>query len=422
MYVRLTLYKPGKEGVQVLIKYVVRKLYGNKISLLLLVAQLALSLLMLQSAMQLNTGYSQDASLLESLYADYSFSYLRDVSDQDYLMNVIAVEEDVTQRQLELYEWAKGSKDFTLLSTQLYDLIVNANFRGMGDYLSRDIGNDMVSIKAFRADEDFFRRFPVRIADGRAFQAEDYIRTDELPVIMGYNYANIYSLGDIIEVPSNAFQPFKQLKVIGFLPPQSYVACPFIPEKALVGDSYVLYPFLKPDQASSFGEYDMLLFQSVVIPINEAQARASLAQKSRELGLYSLELGQSVKPFQIQRDAARTNKSIVFLVAVTVIVFTGFTTVSMLAYRFRLRKADFGRLLQIGASNLYISGIFMLEIFAIIVLSAITAWAVSSWQNTDIMPLLAAYVVFLPLPIWGVVMFALRSEKLLGYGVKEIDA
>lgn len=130
MYVRLTLYKPGKEGVQVLIKYVVRKLYGNKISLLLLVAQLALSLLMLQSAMQLNTGYSQDASLLESLYADYSFSYLRDVSDQDYLMNVIAVEEDVTQRQLELYEWAKGSKDFTLLSTQLYDLIVNANFRG----------------------------------------------------------------------------------------------------------------------------------------------------------------------------------------------------------------------------------------------------------------------------------------------------
>lgn len=405
-----------------MIKYVVRKLYRNKISLLLVVAQLALSLLMLQSAMQLNQGYSQDLSLLESLYGDFSFCYLRDVSDQDYLMNVIAHEKDVTQRQAELYNWTKNNEDFKLFSTQLYDLTVHRSFKGRGDYLSHEISHDTVSIKAFRADEDFFSRFPLRLASGRAFVSEDYIAKDTLPVIMGHSYSDIYALGDIIEIPSNDFQKFKRLEIIGFLSPQSYVACPFIPEKAIVGDNYVIYPFLKPDKTSSFSEYDMLLFQSIVIPYNETQARAALAQKGRELGIYSLELGRSVNPFNIQRDAARTNGAIVFLVAVTVLVFTAFTSVSMFAYRFRLRKADYARLLRMGASKLYISAVFMLEILAIIVLSAIVAAAVSWWQDTDIKQLLAVYVLIFPLVIWGVVMYALRSEELLSYGVKETDA
>lgn len=405
-----------------MIKYVVRKLYGNRISLLLLVAQLSLSLLMLHAATQLNFGYSQDANLLESLYADVSFCYLRDISDQDYLMNVTATEKDVTKRQSELYEWMKSNQDFKLLSSQLYDLIVYKNYKGSGDYLSRIVDGDMVSIKAFRADEDFFNRFPIRIADGRRFSADDFVRTDSLPVIMGHNYREIYSLGDIIDLPTNAFQTSKHMKVVGFLSPQSYVACPFIPEKAIVGDSYVIYPFLKPNHTSSFAEFDMLLFQSVVIPVNEDQARSSLALKSRELGLYSLELGQSVKPFQIQRDAAITNQSIVFLATIIVIVFTGFTMASMLTYRFRLRKPDYGRLMQMGASKAYISGVFMLEVFAIIVLSALTAWIISVWQNSDIKFILGMYVLFFPLPIWGMVLYALRSEELLIHGVKEIDA
>ena len=405
-----------------MIKYVVRKLYGNKISLLLLVAQLAFSLLMVHSSMQLNTGYSKDSSLLESLYADFSFCYLRDVSDQDYLMNVIAEEQDVTQRQAQLYEWAKNNEDFTIFSVQMYDLVVYRDFSGAGDYLSQPINSEMTSVKAFRADEDFFNRFPVRIAEGRGFAAADYIKKDALPVIMGHNYRTIYSLGELIEVPSVGFQPFKHLEVIGFLSPQAYIACPFIPEKAFVGDSYILYPFLKPDQTSSFGEYDMLIFQSVVIPVNEDQAKAALAQKGHELGLYSLELGQSVKPFQIQRDAARTNKAIVFLAAVTVIVFTGFTTVSILAYRFRLRKADYGRLLRMGAGRLYVSSVFMLEVLTVIFLSAIVAWIVSLWQNTDIRPLLSVYVLTSPLPIWGIVIHALNNVKLLNYGEKEMDA
>ena len=405
-----------------MIRYVVRKLYGNRISLLLLVAQLSLSLLMLNAATQLNLGYSQDANLLESLYTDVSFCYLRDISDQDYLMNVTAAEKDVTKRQLELYEWMKSNQDFQLLSAQLFDLIVYKNYKGSGDYLSHAVDDDTVSIKAFRADEDFFNRFPIRIADGRGFSADDFVRTDSLPVIMGHNYRELYSLGDIIDLPTNAFQTSMHMKVVGFLSPQSYVACPFIPEKAILGDSYVIYPFLKPDHASSFAEFDMLLFQSVIIPVNEDRARSSLALKSRELGLYSLELGQSVKPFQIQRDAAITNQSIVFLSTVIVIVFTSFTMASMLTYRFRLRKLDYGRLMQMGASRAYISGVFMLEVFAIIVLSALTAWIISAWQNSDIRFLLGMYVLFFPLPIWGMVMYALRSEELLMLGVKEMDA
>lgn len=241
-------------------KYLFRKLKLSGWVSAIIVVQLALSLVLLSQSLLVNQSYTMSTAQMEEIYGNSNLCRMLDRSDEATLLQHTASEADVTERQRELYEWLLDNALFTFMSYQEYSIRFYDRLPDGDDFLASYDGLDGVWMNAFRASEAFLERYPVDVADGRGFAHEDYIKSETLPVILGSHYRELYSVGDTIEVPSDSLQPAHSLTVIGIAKANSYLACPNRPEGAILLDDYILYPYLLPDETTSFAEYDMMFF------------------------------------------------------------------------------------------------------------------------------------------------------------------
>lgn len=82
-------------------------------------------------------------------------------------------------------------------------------------------GDTYVMLRNLRVSERFVDNFKLRIIKGRNFQEDDFKLGEVIPVILGYNFINKFSLGQEIDC-TPSWDNIKKLKVIGFLDKDSY--------------------------------------------------------------------------------------------------------------------------------------------------------------------------------------------------------
>ena len=333
-----------------MLMYFIRKLKHNKLIALIMTAQFALALILLNKSLSVNAGYTVSTAQIAGIYGDTSICRMQDKSDEAALIGSTADESDVTQRQAELYQWLKSSPDFSFLSYQEYEIEFYARLPGSDDFIS-SYDSDSVWMKGFRADEDFLKQYPIEVAQGRNFECSDFVNQDTLPVILGSNYRNFYSVGDIIDVPSDSLQKASSLQVIGIAQANTYIACPSRPEGALLLDDYILYPYLQPNESTDFAEYDMLIFQSIIIPVDYEKAADTIAAEARQLGLYEIALSTPTQKSQSYANMVSSNSGFVWITTIAVVGFALITIVSALMYRFSRHKREFSEFMLCGATR-----------------------------------------------------------------------
>ena len=101
------------------------------------------------------------------------------------------------------------------------------------------------NVKAFWLGNNVFDFFDLQLSEGNTFQEEDFILNPEEPisVVLGANYADEYSVGDIIDIRFIFAE--SEAKVIGFLKEGSNV---YFKDTFLNLDNYVIMPmFLNDD-------------------------------------------------------------------------------------------------------------------------------------------------------------------------------
>lgn len=88
-----------------------------------------------------------------------------------------------------------------------------------------DDNGEYAALKAVYADKLFFSDSHVVLAEGTAFNEQDYIFSDgftSVPVILGANYAQYYQIGDVIPNANFWDETNITLLVVGFLAEDSY--------------------------------------------------------------------------------------------------------------------------------------------------------------------------------------------------------
>lgn len=77
-------------------------------------------------------------------------------------------------------------------------------------------GENITAAEAIQISENFFSLFPLKITEGRCFEASDfdYRNTESIPVILGKAYQDTFQLGDVFE--GYYICERRSFKVIGF--------------------------------------------------------------------------------------------------------------------------------------------------------------------------------------------------------------
>lgn len=392
-------------------KYFIRKLFSSKIVSLIMLVQFALALILLNHSMSVNANYTVSVAQVANIYGDTSIWRLRDKTDETTLMNDTAAQSDVRERQAELYQWLKSSDDFSFLSFQEYSIRFSERLPGGDAFISSYLAG-ILSMKAFRADEDFLARYPVSVAEGRTFAHEDFVEQDTLPVILGSHYGRYYAVGDSIDVPSTPFQRASKLTVVGIAQPNTYVACPTRPEGAILLDAYILYPYLLPNENTTFGEFDMLIFQSIVIPADFDAASSSIAEKARQLGLYEIELTSPTRKSESYASRVSSNSGFVWVTTAAVVGFALITIVSALMYRFSLHRKDFAEFMLCGATRGMLAFEFTMEAAVVLLIGNAAAFVVCHRAGTLHRDLMMAYNAGILLAVYALTWLALRKNDI----------
>lgn len=75
-----------------------------------------------------------------------------------------------------------------------------------------------VTVSAFQLDQNAVDHFDVKVQDGRLFKPQEYILSsfsDEIPLLMGYNYIGRYDLNEVLKISFSSF--VFNARVVGFL-------------------------------------------------------------------------------------------------------------------------------------------------------------------------------------------------------------
>ncbi len=122
-------FAAGIGEVKRMLMYFIRKLKHNKLISLIMIAQFALALILLNKSLSVNAGYTVSTAQIAGIYGDASICRMQDKSDEAALIGSTADESDVTQRQAALYQWLKSSPDFSFLSYQKKRMPFRPSFR-----------------------------------------------------------------------------------------------------------------------------------------------------------------------------------------------------------------------------------------------------------------------------------------------------
>jgi len=117
-----------------------------------------------------------------------------------------------------------------------------------------------VPVECYKVDVGFLKNNNIIMAKGRLFDESDYewTQSEPLPVVLGYNFADYYDIGDIITTydcmkyggTEDYDGTYAPLKVVGILEKDTVVYTPFVgsAETILANiDSYVIVPEIIPD-------------------------------------------------------------------------------------------------------------------------------------------------------------------------------
>lgn len=247
-------------------------------------------------------------------------------------------------------------------------------------------GDEDIFVKAIRVNKNFISNFGLNMLEGRDFKDTEYYYTKSnvLPIIVGYNYKNIYDVGDTIYYFDNGIKC--EAIVVGILDKQQS-----IPQKfdtfnaeyvAKVSDNYyslddnIIIPINDVYKLRNSEYYNLMLGNFIFIDnrksnlekkeiISNIQEKVEKATNTKfNLKFYDNEITAEVNKYIEVRDNYKKTFIISF-------VFVTITMIVSIINMINSRKMEFGVYLFSGSKVRDIIGILYTEMLLLVMISTI---------------------------------------------------
>lgn len=341
-----------------------KKLFVNFIIMI----QVMASCFLFYSALDANNKISQEADRILNVFNGKKAWYMKVSSEFNY--NSKPGKDKFTNNEvLKAYNAIK-SGDFTHFYID-DDFFIVKDFPGINDFIANpvtaELGNDKyMAVKGFRLDKIMNKEFKLKFVSGHGFSDEDFENiVDIKPVILGYDYADKYKVGDIIDyLDSKDKSTMHQLKVIGILEPDSSLLYKIdTTAKFMNLNTSIVQPFIDLDkvpkdeilttyyiQVFNLFNTSYLLFDDSKTDEEITQIVDDLNNTLRELNIGKLDISSVDKYLAMDKVSLISQKKQAETLALIVILFLCIGILSSLMYSIRRDRNQIGVHILSGAT------------------------------------------------------------------------
>lgn len=304
-----------------------------------------------------------------NLYSDYKKSLsskslykLKNNSD-DFEYDSLNDESDKQNKQLKLYNDLKFMKNGTAVSYNTSNILVK-NFTDDDKFYDVYVANDpnkymtdpyenvqgkFSNLKGFYIDSSFIKEFPLKAVDGRAFDKNDFISSDTLPVMLGGDYKGIYKTGDKFDYFDSLALKEKKLKVIGILDKGKYINSGFDIETL---DNKIICPvpdIISKDQCLT--QFDFMLNGTYIVTDNKGKALEEVRNISSGLKSCSFDLTSLKNETERLFDDYKKDLKSSLLISITIFIFISIGIVTVQLNNIKDKQKEYGIHLLCGCSK-----------------------------------------------------------------------
>ncbi|MHB8061679.1 MAG: ABC transporter permease family protein [Ruminiclostridium sp.] len=400
------------------------------------------SILMIGMALSGYMGQVENEKLLKDGYGNRSFYKIVYDGEIGDLFKKVFRDESILDVQKAMFELS-NSKDFDYYysNPQNIDFFDNTNLKYKDEFLygyeEGRIHTGYTSLKALYADKKFFEHNTVKLLSGRAFNNREYVVEDKedivLPVVLGYDYSDLYQIGDTLYNSTLWDKTPIDLYVVGFLEKNSYF---YNNNNKLVAlNRYMIIPYIDPTfnpvlkdgSIDSFfvGAYDGIKLMNARIVCENENAETvknKVISILRENKLYDF--------FLFEETAGATwvyemiKQFTLLSLSITIITVMVCTIMMILGIYNKLRREikNYGIYLLIGFERDQIFVFSVLETILIYIISNLIAFAIFDYMvitkyNDDILqlPIIISILfieMFLLVFAWLLTMKKVMKENL----------
>lgn len=354
------------------IKIAVKSLSKRKLSSILFIVQLAITIFILNSSLlQLKANSYQEDQIRKYLNLDMNTTMhlsLNNVTrSEDFQAKFIVFEEFVNS-----LEGVTGFGGYDLTNTSFKELQENERFLEIRKELTKGSFKEQYpsAVEMFKMDRGTYQLAKLEIVKGRNFTDSDF-ETDQkfIPILIGNAYSEIMDLNQVITDSNTGIQ----YKVIGFIGNSSR----WFNDQDFIGNMLVSLPdkFIAPYSLSEKKSLDNILtksgalFYTVDKKYDNENIEMLIENKARELNL-----GAEIKTIEEELGLYKKNNREIFFYSMFISLFLGFMSlvglISVSLSTIIVRKREFGIRLLTGATKSYLKFLIIEENFLIIAVSA----------------------------------------------------
>lgn len=387
-------------------------------------------LLILLSTLYLN-WFNVDTKT-KSYYAQYQGENIYQISDE--LINDREKQFFSDSSELEVikkfYSYLnQQNRDFTYIYTNNQSIGVH-NFKGSEKFiygyetnsLQPDFEKNGLTFKVAKAiqiNENVLYKFDLPLFTGRGFKKADFINqnNNEIPIILGAEYASLYKEGDIFNI-DYLNKPFK-VKVIGIL--KSNVNLPVRDDLEFYLDRYIIMPNIimgSPSDAESLAfqqkSYLSAINGQVFSELDKLQVRKALEGISKKTGFYDYQLiGANDKNIDFMLSMLSVNKKILTAFALLLLIFSVISIALSLTVKWNVNMKKYAIHLISGAT---INKLMIYIFFELLIVMSISLISVFIYMRTLGLISYTYYVpmiiVVLSIILMGMIPLYMKLKKL----------
>lgn len=292
------------------------------------------------------------------------------IIDSFYGMDDIYAKENANY--LEFYNYLKNSEDFIHSTAYIDHLLMkefnNNNFLFTTNYAPIKEEEQYYPIKTLKVDYNYIKEFKYTVIEGQDFCENDFIENrNEVPVLLGINYKDIYNINDKIEYYDYEYGK-KNLIIKGFIDSgYNYIGKNIESKNVISLDNYIIFPIENhTNNTDKFDIINSILQAYITINSNDVESTLIDIEKNAikdfgEIKLTDIDenIQEYIDKYKIEEDILKVIFIIVFIMC-----FIGIMT-NMINYINNNMKVFAINLLN-GARKLDIELIVFYQIFIIV--------------------------------------------------------
>lgn len=227
-----------------LIKEIFYYFKNNRIRVSVLICQLSILFILLGTFNAFSREIYQDKDAVAKLYQNKAIYQLLDgYYEQDKFNSFMERENSLTLLK-NFYNELSKAKSFKYLSMFDQPIMYKDSSNKFSEISinSHPIykGEPWKELPSFQIDYHAQEYFKISVSDGRVFNESDFEEKNNLPVLLGSNYADIFNVGDQLEAQFYSINVV--LEVVGIIQKDTFVYFNGEPEFYL--DNYVIVPYV----------------------------------------------------------------------------------------------------------------------------------------------------------------------------------